>query len=246
MTDIKELNLGSSTTQLLRKNGIETIEKLLKLFENATYDKPWYYGLSSIGDFRAKLIYEAVVNTVGADSIPKSKYADYPYNLYHKMYPGIKDITDDRIKGFEYAVSQLTNGEIEAIEYKFKLGKRPELGSEMDSNLKRAYSKLRSPDLESYARLGFEEYSKVLEKETSGYTILLRNVEGLKSVSHTASRNGINTVEDVLKIRKQYGEDWSNHRPGCLGIGEKKNKLINDCVDEYLKKNNLRKEIPID
>lgn len=88
--------------------------------------------------------------------------ADYPLNLLRDIPVG-QILSDDQMKGLEYALKQLTEREQIVLEYRYvrgmsysKIGVEFALtGSRIQQIVRRALRKLSSPAITAYIREGF-------------------------------------------------------------------------------------------
>ena len=176
--------------------------------------------------------------------------ADYPLNLLRDIPVG-QILSDDQMKGLEYALKQLTEREQMVLEYRYvkgmsysKIGMEFALtGSRIQQIVRRALRKLSRPAITAYIREGFAaheasilEYVRMaMEKKRSRLLavedkILEQDIEILQlpiRPYNCLKRRGIGTLHELLRMMLK--EDWHKE---CRNLGRKGAKEI---VDSLLK-----------
>lgn len=167
------------------------------------------------------------------------KQADYPLNLLRDIPVG-QILSDDQMKGLEYALKQLTEREQMVLEYRYvkgmsysKIGMEFALtGSRIQQIVRRALRKLSRPAITAYIREGFsaheasvlENVRMAMEKKKSRLLtvedkILEQRIEILQlSIRpyNCLKRHGIGTVYELLRLMLR--EDWNIQ---CRNLGRK-------------------------
>ncbi|XBX04470.1 sigma-70 family RNA polymerase sigma factor [Enterocloster clostridioformis] len=166
-------------------------------------------------------------------------WADYPLNLLRDI-PVRQILSDDQMKGLEYALKQLTEREQKVLEYRYvkgmsysKIGMEFALTrSRIQQIVRRALRKLSRPAITAYIREGFaaheasvlENVRMAMEKEKSRLLtvedkILEQRIEILQlSIRpyNCLKRHGIGTVYELLRLMLR--EDWNIQ---CRNLGRK-------------------------
>ena len=165
--------------------------------------------------------------------------AEYPLNLLRDI-PAGQILSDDQMKGLEYALKQLTEREQIVLEYRYvkgmsysKIGMEFGVtGNRIQQIVRRALRKLSRPAIMAYIQEGFaaheasilEDVRVAMEKKKSKLftvedKILGQRIEILQlSIRpyNCLKRHGIDTVHELLRLMLR--EDWNTQ---CRNLGRK-------------------------